>query len=100
MNGLFFNFEDNDLVIDSDGNFDTVDIGSQNCALISSSQVCRLTAPQVGEQLLVKIMNRKGVNIDEDIRKAEKAVEKDGGKDVSIVFNDNGELTFSANYDS
>lgn len=100
MDGLFFDFEHNDIVLKDDGSFATADIGSQNCALVATSQICRLTTPEVGEQLAVKILNRKGVNIERDITRAISAVKKDGGKDVLIRLDDDGKLSFKASYDS
>ena len=100
MNGFFFDFENNDIVLNAGGSFDTSDIGSQNCAFVANSQVCRLTTPEVGELLSAKIINRKGVNIDRDITKAIAAVKKDGGTDVNISITEDGELSFRAVYDS
>lgn len=100
MDGFFFNFEDNDIVLTANGSFATADIGSQNCAFIAMSQVCRLTEPEIGEQLAAKIINRKGVNIQRDISKAIAVVKKDGGTDVSILINAQGELSFKATYES
>ena len=100
MTGLFFDFENNDIVLQENGSFKTADIGSQNCALIATSQVCRLQKPEIGEQLAAKIINRKGVNINRDITKAIAAVKRDGGKNVEILINEYGQLSFKANYDS
>jgi len=100
MDGFFFDFENNDIVLKADGSFATSDIGSQNCAFIANSQICRLTRPEVGELLSAKIINRKGVNIDRDIAKAIAAVEKDGGINVKILLNEDGQLSFYAEYDS
>jgi hypothetical protein len=100
MDGLFFDFETNDIVLKANGSFATANIGSQSCALVANSQVCRLTKPEVGEQLSAKIVNRKGVGISRDITKAEAAVKKDGGKNVSININDEGQVNFYAEYDS
>lgn len=100
MRGLFFNFEDNDIVLQDDGSFETSDIGSQNCAFIATSQVCRLTAPQIGEQLAAKIINGNAVNVNRSISKAVTAVKKDGGTDVSIILNEHGQLSFKATYES
>ncbi len=99
MTGFFFDFENNDIVLQDDGSFKTSDIGSQNCAFIANLQVCRLQNPEVGEQLMAKIINRKGVNIDRDITKAVAAVKKDGGTNVEILLDD-GQLSFKADYDS
>lgn len=100
MNGLFFDFENNDIVIQDDGSFAASNIDSQCCALIATSQVCRLTKPHIGEQLAVKLMNRKNANVTRDIEKAKKAVRDDGGKDVSIVISEEGQLSFNAVYES
>lgn len=100
MNGFYFDFETNDLVIDDEGAFETANISSQNCALISTSQVCKITAPQVGEQLAVKILNRKNKNVSKFIRDAEKAVRNDGGTEVDITLDDSENLTFKAIYES
>ena len=99
MNGLYFDFEKRDLVIKADGSFKTERIDSQNCALIACSQVCRLTKPHVGEQLPVKLYNRKTRNIGKVISSAVRAVERDGGKDVRIWIDDYGNLQFVAKYD-
>ena len=99
MNGLYFDFEKRDLVIKADGSFKTERIDSQNCALIACSQVCRLTAPHVGEQLPVKLYNRRMRNAKRDISSAIRAVERDGGKNVRIWIDENGNLQFVAKYD-
>lgn len=100
MEGIYFDFENNDIVIDTDGTFKTAEIGSQNCALIANSQVCRLTTPEVGETLAGKIINGKSVNINRYISRAISAVKKDGGKNVKILINEDNELSFYAEYDS
>ena len=81
MNGLFFDFENNDIVIQGDGSFYASNIDSQNCAFIATSQVCRLTVPNVGEQLAVSLLNRKSAN-------------------VSIIVNEDEQLSFNADYES
>lgn len=100
MDGFLFDFENNDIIIKDDGSFETANIGSQNCALISTSQVCKLTAPEVGEQLAVKILNRKTGRLDTDINKAKRAVERDGGTNVEINITEDQQLTFKADYES
>jgi hypothetical protein len=99
MEALFFDFEANDIAIKSDGSFKTSDTGSQNCALIANSQICRLTVPEKGEQLVARILNGKTFNINADIAKAKRAVEKDGGTNVKISLVD-GQLTYNATYES
>ena len=100
MDGLFFDFENNDIVLNDDGDFDASDIGSQNCAFVANSQVCRLTRPEVGESLAAKIINSKGVNNAMGITKAVAAVKKDGGTNVEILINEDSQLSFKADYDS
>jgi len=100
MNGLYFDFENNDIVLKDDGSFATAEIGSQNCAFIATSQVCRLTKPEIGEMLMARLINRKGVGSASDIARAKVAVEKDGGKNVAILINAAGQLSFKADYDS
>jgi hypothetical protein len=98
MEGLYFDFENNDIVLNAAGSFVTADIGSQNCALISTSQICRLTKPEIGEQLAVKLLLRKGTGSKTDIARSVAAVQKDGGTDVSILLDSLGQLSFKATY--
>jgi len=97
MEGIYFNFSTNDIEIRDDGTFKKAEIGSQNCTLIAMSQICRLTKPEVGEQLGTKLILAKNVN--SSISAAKRAVEQDGGKDVEITFNE-GNLSFKARYES
>jgi hypothetical protein len=100
MDGLFFDFENNDIVLQDNGSFKTSNIDAQNCAFIAMSHVCRLTKPEVGEALMAKLVNGNARNRSSEIRRAVAAVEKDGGKNVSITINAQGQLLFNAKYDS
>lgn len=99
MNGLRFDFEDNDLTLNAKGSFVASNIDSQNCALIAVSEVCRLTRPAVGERLGMKLVNRRNRNVSVDIARAVRAVEADGGRNVSITLNREQQLQFIATYD-
>lgn len=100
MKGLKWNPETRDLVITSEGTFSETIIDSQNCMLIAMSQVCRITRPEIGTSLGAKIINRPPSHVGADIAEAIRAVETDGGTDVQIYFNDEGNLEFKARYDS
>lgn len=100
MNGLLFDFENNDIVLTDNGTFATGIIDSQNCAFIAASQVCRITKPEVGEQIFAKLANRKTPNTALEIRNAVSAVQKDGGKNVKIILTEEGNLSFRAEYES
>ena len=97
MEGLRLDFEERDLIMN--GGFATTVIDSQNCALIALSQVCRITKPHVGEQIASKLQNRKRRAVSAVIAAAVRAVEKDGGKNVSITIDDNEQIQFKATYD-
>ena len=96
MEGLFYDFELNDIVIKDDGTFATAEIDSQNCALISLSEVCRLTKPEVGVRLGARIINRREEDVLNVVAEAKRAVEADGGTDVFISVK--GDLQFEAKY--
>jgi len=100
MTGMFFDFDVNDIVLNENGGFATSKLGAQNCALIATSQTCRLTYPEVGEMLAARLINRRNKNTSHDIRLAKKAVERDGGKKVQILVTDTGQLSFNAIYES
>lgn len=99
MTGLFFNFEENDIVIGSNGSFVTSDIDGQCCTLIAISQICRITKPEVGTQLISKMYNRRYRNVAGSIAEAKRAVEKDGGKNVVIDLIDDN-IYFDATYEN
>lgn len=100
MNGLRFDFESNDIIIGSNGSFETSNIDGQNCALIALSQICIITKPEVGEQLASKLQNRKTRSVSADVSAAIRAVEADGGRNVIIEVDDDEQLFFDANYDN
>lgn len=81
-------------------NFSVANIDGQNCALIALSQVCLVTKPLVGVQLGSRLVNRKERNVSGLISEAIRAVEADGGRNVVIELNDNGQLFFDATYES
>lgn len=99
MNGLYFDFETNDISVTAAGRFRTAQIDSQNCALISLSEICRLTFPEVGAQLGTKLQNRRLVNVSSDIAAARRQVEADGGTNVIIQITDNDNINFEATYE-
>ena len=99
MDGIYFNLEDNDIELTSAGVIKKAEISSQCCALIATSQVCRLTKPEVGEQVAAKIINNRDSNVTPILESAIRAVEDDGGNDVEIYLNDDDQLVFKADYD-
>lgn len=98
MTGLRFDFEENDIIIDTDGSFVKTVIDSQNCALISLSQICRITRADVGEQIAAKLQNRKQRNVSPVLASAVRAVQRDGGRKVSVTINAEQQLQFKADY--
>lgn len=98
MRGLQYNFEEQDLVIKPNGTFSTAITDNQTCALITLSQVCRITMPEIGEQIGAKLINRKTRSVASILSAAERAVESDGATQVAITLDDNSNLQFKANY--
>ncbi len=98
MIGFVFNFENNDFDVDTSGTIITNSIDSQNCALIAVSELCRLTAPEVGARLAARLINRRARSARKDIAEAERMVERDGAKRVRIYLNTDGTLQFTADY--
>lgn len=98
MDGLKFNFEQNDLVING-GSFETAVIDSQNVALIALSQVCLLTQPQLGSQIGSRIINAKRGAVNTVLADAKRQAERDGAKDVRIILTNDGQLTFTGTYE-
>ena len=98
MHGFYFDFLTGDIAIDETGAIGTATIDSQNCALISLSQVCRLTKPEVGAQIGARIINRKRQHTSAVLAEARRMVEADGGKNVSVQADNTGRLQFKATY--
>lgn len=99
ISALFFNFDDNDIVIGSSGSFVVSDTGNQNVALIAMSQVCRVTYPEVGVQLGSRILNQRSSAVSAVISEAIRAAESDGASNVSITLSGN-DVQFKGTYDS
>lgn len=99
MNGLRFDFEANDIVLSPSGSFAVSQIDSQNCALISLSQITRLTKPEIGAQLASQLQNRKQRSVASVLAEAKRMVEADGAKNVSITIDENDNLKFEATYE-
>lgn len=100
MNGLRFDFENNDIMLDDSGRFITATTDNQNVALIALSQVCRLTKPEVGAQIGARIINRKPINVSAVLAEAKRMAESDGARNVSIGLDGNNNLIFVGTYDS
>lgn len=98
IKGLRFDFEHNDIVLKSNGQFADTYIDSQCCALVSLSQICRLTKPEVGAQLATRLYNRRTVSTASAVASAKRMVEKDGGRNVYISVDENSDLKFEADY--
>lgn len=99
ISALFFNFDDNDIVIGSNGSFAVVDTGNQNVALIAMSQVCRVTYPEVGVQLGSRIVNQRSSAASAVVSEAVRAAETDGATDVAITLSGN-DIQFKGTYES
>lgn len=99
ISALFFNFDDNDIVIGSNGSFVVTDTSNQNVALIAMSQVCRVTYPEVGAQLGSRIVNQRSSAVSAVISEAVRAAESDGASNVSITLSGN-DIQFKGTYDS
>lgn len=97
MNGIRYDFENNDIMIGANGSFVTTVIDGQNAALISLSQVCRLTHPETGAQVGSRIINQRSSRVSAILAEAKRQVERDGGTGV-IVEIQNGNLYFKATY--
>lgn len=99
MNGLRFDFATNDLIIES-GSFATANIDNQTVALISISQICRLTRPELGAQLPSKLINRKVPSVSSILLDAVTMAENDGATNVSVRFIDSDNLQFLGTYEN
>lgn len=99
ISALFFNFDDNDIVIGSSGSFVVADTGNQNVALIAMSQVCRVTYPEIGVQLGSRIVNQRSSSANAIISEAVRAAETDGATDVAITLSGN-DIQFKGTYES
>ena len=88
-----------DIVIDANGSFATALIDSQNAALITLTQVCRITKPEIGAQAYSFMTNRTVISILPILSEAKRMVERDGGSNVQIEIID-GNLKISATYDN
>lgn len=100
MTGLKFDFDIGDIVIDVDkGRFVTANIDNQNVALISLSQICRLTRPELGAQIGARLLNRKPVSVSAVLVDAERQAKADGATNVFVGFSDSNALTFRGKYE-
>jgi len=97
MIGIRFDFEENDIVVGASNSFERTNIDSQNCALISLCQICKLTEPETGAQIASLLQNRKEVNVKSVLANAKRQVERDGGTNVEVNIVD-GDLFFKAEY--
>lgn len=98
MNGLFFDWETHDIAINGSGAFSATEVSSQTCALIALSHVCRLTKPELGADLANKLVNRRHTKASRFLAEAERMVERDGGRRVSITLDEQERLQFEAEY--
>lgn len=95
--GIAFDFENNDIIIRADGTILKTEISSQICALISLSQITRLTKPEVGAQVGSRLINNKESDAPRILTEAQRMVVRDGGTNVSVDIID-GKLQFIAEY--
>lgn len=98
MTGLRFDFEEHDLILSPTGSFVATEVSSQTCALIANSEICRITAADVGESLPLKLANRRHINVKREIASAVRAVERDGAKRVDITIDNTNKLHYYAEY--
>lgn len=97
MIGIKFDFDVGDIVIGSTGQFNTATIDNQCVALISVSQVCRITYPYFGAQIGARMINVPYSRVQSVLSDAKTMSQKDGAANVAIEIS-NGLLTFSGNY--
>lgn len=95
-----FDFENNDIILQENGTFKSTTVDNQNCALISLSQVCRITRPILGAQIGSRLINRQRRHVSSILSSAKRMVQDDGGKNVVVDFDLNENLIFIAEYDS
>lgn len=98
MNGIYFSFDESDIRINSRGRFETAQVDSQTCALISLSQVCRLSVPELGVQLGTLIENRKEESVKGLLARARRQVLSDGALTAVVAFDADSNLHFEATY--
>lgn len=99
MHGLKFDFSTNDLILNEQGSFDTATIDNQNVAIISISQVCVLTKPELGAQIGPRMVNRPQSSLPSILADAKRNAESDGAKDVTIRFTKDKQLIFTGTYE-
>lgn len=97
MIGIEFDFDVGDIVIGPAGRFNTATIDNQCVALISVSQVCRITYPYYGAQIGARLINVPYGRVQSVLSDAKTMAQKDGAYNVSIEIS-NGTLTFSGDY--
>lgn len=100
MTGLKYDFDQNDLVIGANGSFISATTDNQNVALIAVSQVCRLTKPEVGAQIIAQLVNRKPVSVSSVLSEAKRQAQNDGAYDVVVALTNDDELKFTGTYDN
>ena len=100
MNGLYYSFDRYDIEIGSNGSFVTANTDNQNVALISMSQVCRLTRPELGAEIPARIINVRRSSADAVFSDAMQQARSDGATDAFVGFDQNDNLIFRGNYDS
>ncbi len=103
MIGMMYDFEAADIRFDDFGAIEKAVIDNQNCALIATSEVCRITRPEVGAYLFARVINRQAKDVKQLVADARRMVEADGGKQVYLtpVLDDHGRVanvTFKADY--
>lgn len=100
MKGLKFDFAENDLVINEDsGEFETAQIDSQNIALIAISQICRVGDPRLGAQIGSRIINQPISRASVALGEAQRMAERDGATGVNIQLTADGKLYFNGAYE-
>lgn len=98
MRAIKYDFDIKDIVVAKAGNFEIATVDNQNIALISVSQVCRITKPEVGAQIGTYIINRQNRNIGAILGRAVRMAENDGAKNVSVNITDD-QLLFRGYYE-
>lgn len=97
MIGIEFDFDIGDIVIGPTGQFNTTTIDDQCVALISVSQVCRITYPYYGAQIGARLINVPYNRTQSILSEAKTMAQKDGASNVVIDLS-SGSISFSGNY--
>nr|DAO16346.1 MAG TPA: hypothetical protein [Caudoviricetes sp.] len=97
MIGIKYDFDVGDVVIGSSGQFETATIDNQCVALLSLSQVCRLTYLYFGAQVGARLVNVPYNRVQPVLSDAQSMAIKDGASNVEVKVS-NGTLTFYGDY--